>query len=386
MATSRRDFLRTLGIGTAAGAALQFPLAGVSAASTGIFEPARTSQASGPILLNSNENVYGPSKKVAAALLPPLARANRYPFLETDQLQEQIAAFHHVKPDQVLLGCGSSDILRVTASTFLGNGRQMVQATPTFEALAFNAQATGAEVVSVPLAHNFAHDLDGMLGRVGNSTTLVHICNPNNPTGSITPRRDIETFISKLPATCYALIDEAYHHYAGQSSMYASFLDHPIDDERVVVARTFSKVYGMAGLRLGYAVGSLATIKRMGVQAAFDNLNIIVIPAAMAALEDQASVTDFVKRNADDRQEFFNQAMARMLKPIDSHTNFVMMDTHHPVDETIEHFRKNNILIGRKFPAMPTHVRISLGTPSQMRAFWRTWDTLPFANSMKHGA
>ena len=116
-----------------------------------------------------------------------------------------------------------------------------------------------------------------------------------------------------------------------------------------------------------------------------DNINAVVTQAAGAALDDSDTVNKFVQRNVDDRQEFFNQAMARALKPIDSHANFVMMNAFHPAEEVIQHFRKNNILIGRRFPLMDTYIRISLGRPEEMRAFWRAWDMLPDPkNSMQH--
>ena len=136
------------------------------------------------------------------------------------------------------------------------------------------------------------------------------------------------------------LIDEAYHQYAGHSGAYASFIEAPVDDERVIVTRTFSKVYGLAGLRLGYAVASPRVIEKMRRFLTADSLNAIVAEAVGAALDDVEGVASLVKRNADDRQEFHNQAMLRMLVPIDSHANFVMMNTQHSADEVIEHFRK----------------------------------------------
>ena len=139
-----------------------------------------------------------------------------------------------------------------------------------------------------------------------------------------------------------------------------------------------------AGLRLGYGVASARTAKQMNAYATIDNVNGVVVRAGLAALDDAPSVAEFVKRNEDARQEFFNQAMARMLKPIDSHTNFVMMNTHHPAEQVIEHFRKNNVLIGRRFPAMDSYIRVSFGTPDEMAAFWRVWDMLPFAKAMQH--
>lgn len=180
------------------------------------------------------------------------------------------------------------------------------------------------------------------------------------------------------------MIDEAYHHYAGESSMYASFLDHPSTSDRVIVSRTFSTIYGLAGLRLGYCIATPAIIERMRSYITFESVNSIAIRAATAALDDTNSIREFAKKNADDRQEFFNQAMARMLKPIDSHANFVMMTTYHQADEIIEHFRSENILLGGPFPAMPTYIRISMGSPEEMFAFWRAWDKLPYAKTPMH--
>jgi len=379
MGTSRRGFLRSLGTGAAASIAVQWPLTGVSRVAS--FEPSRVEQDSGLIRLNSNENAYGPSMKVADAIKSSIGSANRYPRTEYASLAERIAGLHRVKPEQVLLGCGSTEILRMAAFAFLGSDKRLIQASPTFEAMEHYARAAGSEVIFVGLTPSFAHDLAGMLARAGASTTLVYICNPNNPTASLTPRKDLEAFISKLPGSAFVVIDEAYHHYAGQSRMYASFIDRPFH-ERVIVVRTFSKIYGLAGLRLGYAVASAKAIQQMRNFTTEDNINAIVMQAAAAALDDSNGVNDFVQRNANDRQEFFNQAMGRALKPIDSHANFVMMNTFHPAEQVIQDFRKNNILIGRRFPSMDTHIRISLGRPEEMHAFWRTWDMLPYAKNL----
>lgn len=380
MTLSRRGFLSSLSAGTVAGTAM--PLSGISRAMG--FEPARLDQSGKFIRLNSNENAYGPSSKVANAMRSAMDMTNRYPFPEYGELIERIASFHGVKPEQVLLGCGSTEILRMAAFAFVGNGKQLMQASPTFEAMEHYARAAGSATVSVALNREFAHDLDGMLARTSASTTLVYICNPNNPTASLTPRKDLETFISKLPATIRVLIDEAYHHYVARSERYASFIDQPINDERLIVVRTFSNVYGMAGMRLGYAVASPKVIQQMEAFATGENVNTIVARAAGVALDDTEGVKEFVKRNADDRQEFLNQAMARMLKPIDSHANFVMMNTYHPVEDVIQHFRKNDILIGRRFPAMDTCIRVSLGTPKEMRSFWQAWDISPFVTIPAH--
>ena len=371
MHASRRAFLRGLSAGAAVGLT---PIA--SWATVASFEPARTESLQGPLLLNSNENAYGPLPKSVSALQNALGQANRYPFAFFGELAEEIAAMHRVQPNQIVLGCGSSEILRMTAMAMLAPGKQLVQATPTYEAMEHYARVTGASVASLPLTHEYAHDVSAMLAATKNSESLVYVCNPNNPTASLTPRKDLQDFISRLPRTSHILIDEAYHHFAAASQQYQSFIDSPVDNNRVIVARTFSKIYGMAGLRLGYAVASPAIAENLRRYATVININGLASVAAIAALRESQALAAAAKRNADDRQEFFNQAMARMLKPIDSQANFVMMNAHRPAEEVIDHFRTNNILIGRKFPAMSTHVRVSLGKPQEMAEFWKVWDKL----------
>jgi histidinol-phosphate aminotransferase len=379
MITSRRGFLRSLGTGAAAGIALPWRSAGAEAF---IFDSPPLPPNGDFIRLYSNENAYGPSPKVANAIKSSLGGANRYPRMEYGSLTERIASFHQVKPEQILLGCGSTEVLRMAAFAFLGSGKQLIQALPTFEAVEHYARAAGADVIPVHLTANFSHDLGAMLAHATESTTLVYICNPNNPTASLTPRKELEDFIGKLPASTYVVIDEAYHHYVGRSATYASFIDNPLHDARVIVTRTFSKIYALAGLRLGYAVAAPNVVQQMRKFATEDNINAVVTQAAAAALDDTDQVNESIQRNADDRQEFFNHGMLRSLKPIDSHTNFVMMNTFHPADQLIQDFRKNKILIGRRFPTMETYVRVSLGRPEEMQAFWRVWDTLPYLKDM----
>jgi histidinol-phosphate aminotransferase len=262
---------------------------------------------------------------------------------------------------------------------FLGPGQKLVLSWPTFEALGEYARSTGADVVKLPLTSSYAHDLDAMLSQAGDGPCLLHVCNPNNPTASLTPRKDLEAFINKLPQNSYLIVDEAYHHFATDSPEYASFIDHPVDHPRVIVARTFSKIYGMAGMRLGYAVSTPEVAERLRKFQTQDNVNMVVAQAALAGLEDTAEMQAAVRRNAADRQEFFSQAARRGLKPIPSYTNFVMMDAGRPATEVANHFKQNGILIGRRFPPMETFVRVSLGKPNEMQQFWKVWDAMKTA-------
>ncbi|HEV2021142.1 MAG TPA: aminotransferase class I/II-fold pyridoxal phosphate-dependent enzyme [Terriglobales bacterium] len=371
MSVSRRNFLRNVGFGAvAAGAVSALPLG----ESLLFAEPPRAAQPGGPILLNSNENAYGTFPSVHAAMQRALEESNRYP--EDDRFVERVAALHKVKAEQVLAGCGSGEILKIAASAFTGPGKKLVQASPTFEALGAYARSVGAEVVRVPLDKNSAHDLDAMLAACGSGAGLVYICNPNNPTASLTPRSDLETFLKKLPAGVVVLMDEAYHHFV-DSPEYTSFLDRPVESEQMLVARTFSKVYGLAGARLGYSVAPLKVTEAMRPHRLFDSGNQMVLHGAIAALEDSAAMHAAAKRNADDRAEFVRQAQARKVSLVPSQANFVMMHTGRPVREVIAHFRSQNILVGRPFPPMETYLRVSLGRPAEMQAFWKAWGQMP---------
>ena len=368
---SRRSLFKTAAFGAAAAASATFPAELFSWA-----EPPRESQPGGPILLNSNENAYGPLP-AALAMPNPFKDANRYPDSSVDLLTEKLAKLHKVGTDQVVLGCGSTEILKMAASAFTGPDRKLIMAAPTFEAIGFYAEAVKAPVVRLPLAESQAHPLAAMASEAAKNAGLVYLCNPNNPTGSLTPRKELENFVRALPRDVYVVMDEAYHHFVPASADYISFVSTPVNDDRVIVARTFSKIYGMAGLRLGYAITSPKTARLLAAQKLEDNANVFALRCALASLDNTDDYGIAVLRNANDRTVFMHEAAARKVAVIPSSTNFVMINTLRPVRGVIEHFKKNNIRIGRPFPPMDTWARISLGTPEQMKAFWQVWDKMP---------
>jgi histidinol-phosphate aminotransferase len=378
MSISRRNLLRNLGAATVAGAAAPvlraFPLA--PAAELALWGNSAPDSMASPVLLYRNENPYGPSEKVLNVLRESASAANRYPRTEYDTLLDKLAALHKVKREQIVLGCGSGEILCMAAFAYLTPGKQLVEAAPTFPALGKLAQGAKIETADVPLNKNYEHDLPAMLARTGSSTGLVYIVNPNNPTGSLTPRKDIDAFLAKLPGNIPVLIDEAYHHFAAPAA-YESFLDRPVNDPRVIVARTFSKIFGLAGMRIGYAVATPEVAKRLATGFPGFSVSMISARAAIAALDDTDYVRLGIQRNAADRQEFMTQAASRKLFVIPSQTNFLMFDPQRPPDEVIAHLKSRNILIGPKYPALPKYIRVSLGTPPEMTQFWQAWDQLP---------
>jgi len=372
VAISRRALFRQLGAGTAA--AIGLPSLARAADLDGTIDAI---ERGGLVRLDRNENPFGPSPRVLTAIREAASRnMGRYPDAIRASLRTALASLHGVYVDQVVLGAGSDEVLNMALSAFAA-GRTVVAPTPTYDHVLARARAVAANTVLVPVRFGGSYDLDAMTSRVDGSTGIVYICNPNSPTGSVMARRELETFIRRLPETTHVLVDEAYHHYVGDSADYVSFLDVPMHDRRVIVTRSFSTVHGLAGLRVGYAIAQSSVAALIQAAGSPNTLSAIAATAAIAALQEPDHIRAAIARNTDDRQEFYNQANARMLRTIDSHTNFVLLNTGHPAAEMIEHFRKNRVLVAGPFEGFDKYIRVSLGTTAEMREFWRVWDLLP---------
>lgn len=326
------------------------------------------------VRLNRNESAYGTCEKAKATFQEAVTQISRYPGEEVENLRAAVAALHDVQAENITLGCGSTEIMRMAAEACLGPGKSLITASPTFESVAYVAQLVGAEVRSTPLTRDYAHDLNAILARSDATTGLVYICNPNNPTGTLTPNVDLETFFRKLRSGVSVLIDEAYHDYVSPNGTYASWAARAADDSRLIVTRTFSKIHGLAGLRVGYAISSTEMAKRLAARRLPMDVGLVAARAAIAALSDSAFVKRIAKINEDDRQEFFNQANARMLRCLDSQTNFVLMRTGSSGKETAEILRGKGVLVGSGYRSFEKHIRVSLGVPEDMQAFWQAWD------------
>lgn len=350
MTLSRRAFASLLGTGAAVALAPRFALS----------EPTT----SGLVRLSANENPYGPSPAALAAMRDAFAIAGRYPDDEFDLLTADIAKLHGVSADEILLGDGSSEILKLAAAAHAAPGRKFVTALPTFEQIARYAAVLGAEVVTVPLDASYAHDTAKMAA-VANAS-LVYVCNPNNPTGSITPAAALRSLIESTSAT--VLVDEAYHHYAANPS-YQSVIPLVKSHPNLVVARTFSKIYGMAGLRAGYAVAQRESIRKLAAHAAWDSMNVMALVAARASLADTAYVAEGVKRNAATKRELLARLQGLGYTTVPSETNFVMIDLRREVRPVIAALRTKGVHVGRVFPAMPQHLRVTIGKPAEMERF-----------------
>ncbi|HYM59632.1 MAG TPA: aminotransferase class I/II-fold pyridoxal phosphate-dependent enzyme [Thermoanaerobaculia bacterium] len=360
-ALSRRAFAQLLGAGAALISAPQL-VAG------NFTEPGRTARkSSGVVRLSSNENPYGPSAAALVAMREAFDLAWRYPDEHAEALIADLARLHGVAGDRVLIGDGSSEILKLAAAAYTGPDRKLVMADPTFEAIAFCAHATRAAIVKVPLDASYGHDLSKMLD-AAKGAGLVYICNPNNPTASITPKSALRAFLDAVPATTMVLVDEAYHHYA-ESAEYESVIPLVAPHPNLIVSRTFSKIFGMAGLRLGYAVAQPAAIQRLGEEGVWDSVNIMAIAAARASIGDAQHVALGKKRNRETKARLCNTLDGLGYRYIPSEANFLMIDLRRDVKPVIGAMKAKRVEVGRLFPPLPHHLRITIGTPEQMDAF-----------------
>jgi histidinol-phosphate aminotransferase len=359
---SRRDFSRAIG------QSLAIAFAGPGALSAAKPAPTDDAPSSGPIRLNFNESPYGPSPRAREAFAACGLTAARYPDHKYKEVQDALAELHGVARENILLGCGSTEILRVADAAFLAQGKNLVVAEPTFEAVLEYARVTKAEPVKVPLTADYRHDLARMAAACTSKTGLLYVCNPNNPTGTIVSRDELAGLLERVPPTTLILVDEAYHHLVDDPS-YASALDWHGKYPNVVVARTFSKVYGMAGMRLGYAVGAKQTIAAMGEHLLIDNGNSAVLAAVLASLSDQQHVLESQTKLIQTRN-WTNAELAKDKRRfIISQGNFLMLDMGTDVKPIIEQFKAQNILVGRRFASLPNHLRVTIGTQREMETF-----------------
>ena len=319
------------------------------------------------VRLSSNENPYGPAPAALKAMTDGFSLAWRYPDEYADMLAEELARLHNVTVDQIVLGDGSGEILKLCAAAFTGKDRKLVIANPTFEAIARHASVATAEVVKIDLTSDYSHDLKKMLA-AASGAGLVYICNPNNPTASITSKSEMSDFLGKVSPTTIVLVDEAYHHYV-ESKDYESVIPLVKQYPNLIVARTFSKIYGMAGLRCGYCVTQNANIPRMRTHQIFDSVNIMAVVAALASLKDADHVAQGRKLNTDVKKSVYAELDTLGYRYIPSHANFMMIDLRREVRPVLEALRSRSVEVGRLFPAMPNFMRVTIGTSAEMKQF-----------------
>lgn len=367
MSLSRRSFVQTLGVG---GAGLWITARGREASlfAQGIQPLAGPAPS---IILSSNENPLGCNADVLAAIKnAAFPEAGRYPFATAEEVSELVAKKHGVKRENVLLGSGSTQILRTSTHVFTSKTAGLVAAIPAYEECADYARLMGHPITGVKLGAGLKMDLDAMQ-QASKGAGLVFYCNPNNPVGTAITGSDTRAYLATLmkasPETT-VLVDEAYFEY-GTMPGYETMIPLAVTNPRVVVARTFSKCFGMAGIRIGYAIGHRDTIKKMADWDGVGNISVMALQGAKAALAVPDSwVKEEQKRNEAARNFTQKWFADRGYTHTDSQTNFMFIDVKRPAREFREACLKEGVLIGRDFPPYEkTHVRISIGTMAEMQ-------------------
>ena len=324
------------------------------------------------IRISSNENPLGPGRRVLDAITKKFPEAGRYPFNSTPadrNLVEAIAALHKCKPENVTLGAGSQEILKSAVRAFTNESKALVTATPTFENPTNVARRLKHPVKEIKVDSEFRLDVDGMLAAAPGSG-LVFFNNPNNPTATVHGAKTVNEFIASVRKSSPAsviLVDEAYHEYVTDPA-YATAIPTALTEPNVLVARTFSKAFGMAGMRIGYAIGTADTIKRLAAYKMPYNVSVFGVAAAMAALDDPAHIEAERKRNSAARS-FTIQALTDLgCTSTASEGNFLFVNINRPAQQFREGCAKQGVMVGRDFPPFEkTHARISIGTMEEMR-------------------
>src|SRR5437667_5657977 len=319
--------------------------------------------------LSSNENPYGPPESVMKAMNYAFKYANRYGYPDGG-IVEEIAKHHGVKPENILLAAGSGEVLDVVGTTFTQGGKKVVGVEPTYSTVYQHATSIKTTAIKLPLGKDYRIDIPAMIKAANAQASqlgFVYLCNPNNPTGLIVTKQEVKQLLDGIPQGMPVLIDEAYHHFV-EDPNYATSVPYVLEGRPVVIARTFSKIAALAGMRLGYAIASAENIQKMRPYS-MGSINALVKWGGVAALKDTASqasvkkmVVDLSKKTEADRQTYGYEV-------IPSETNFFMVHIGREVVPVIEEFCSKKVLVGRPFPPMTQHMRVSIGTADEMAQF-----------------
>ncbi|HKW97240.1 MAG TPA: pyridoxal phosphate-dependent aminotransferase [Bryobacteraceae bacterium] len=317
------------------------------------------------VKINANENPLGPCAEAAEAIHNVVKKGGRYMYEETFTLGRTVAEIEGLRPDYVQPYAGSSDPLHRTVLAFCSPARGFVVADPGYEAGARAASYVGARVSIVPLGKDYAHDVRAMV-KADPEAGVIYICNPNNPTGTLTSRADIEWALANKPAGSIILLDEAYIHLS--KALSENCADLAAKDKDIIVLRTFSKLYGMAGLRAGFAMGRPDLLAKLRMYQA-GALPVTAMVGATASLRAKNVVAERRKLIGDVREDVFEFLEKHNISFIRSDSNCFMLDTKRPAGEFIQAMRERKIYVGRVWPSWPTHSRITIGTKEEMQKF-----------------
>jgi histidinol-phosphate aminotransferase len=320
------------------------------------------------VWINANENPAGPPQASIKAMIDVLPTSGRYHYQEFPDFYAALAHSEDLEPEQILAGSGSTESLHAAVEAFTSPTRPLITIAPTYEAPPEVTRASGHPVITTPLTDRYTADVRKLVAEAdGAGGGLIYLCNPNNPTSTVTPKADIAWMISNLPPNTIALFDEAYIHFAETPDM-ESALTYVRQGKDVVVTRTFSKIYGMAGLRAGFAAAKPELIRRM---APFRNnvISIVTAHAVLAAIADKNLVPARKATLAKTRAELCAWLKGHGYNFIEPQANFVMIDVRRDTRQFGREMAENGVAVGRPFPPLDHMLRVSIGTDQDMAKF-----------------
>jgi histidinol-phosphate aminotransferase len=329
-----------------------------------LARPVEHAYPAGAVIIDANENPLGPCAAARDGVIAQAPNGGRYSFWLADEFVEAMAAVEGLPVDHIFAFGGSSVPLHYSVLSYTSPTRSYVTADPGYEAGMQAAQVSGARVVKVALTKTYAHDVKAMLAAAPEAG-LFYVCSPNNPTGTLTPHADIEYLVESKPKEAMVLVDEAYIHFSDATTA----TDLVKAGKDVIVLRTFSKIYGMAGLRCGVAIARPDILKKINAYTGWNSLPITALAAATASLHDKNVVPERKRLNATNRERVFDWLRSNNYSFIPSQSNCFLLDTGRDGRTVIDAMRTQNVFIGRIWPVMPKHVRITVGTAQEMEQF-----------------
>lgn len=365
MSLSRREWLKNASL--MGGIAMLTGAAGIGKLTAEEVEKFNPRPFSGPVRLGSNENPYGPSQKVRQVMQENFDLSCRYPWAYNGTLRDMIAKKEGVTPDHIVLVAGSTEGLKITGITYAGPGEEIISGLPTFLSMMEYAKVWGADINWVPLDKEMNYDLQEIEKRVSAKTKLVFLCNPNNPTGKLLPAKDVMDFCNTVSQKTMVFSDEAYYDYI-EDPNYPSMVELVKQGKNVIVSRTLSKVYGLAGIRIGYLVARPDIAQKLN-ERVVANTNIMAIEAGKAALQDQDFYNFSLQKNKEARKMIESTLDQLGLDYLPSQANFVFFHAKQDVKKLAENMLAKEVIIGRPFPPFDDWCRISTGTLEEVAFF-----------------
>jgi histidinol-phosphate aminotransferase len=319
----------------------------------------------GAIIIDSNENPLGPSQSAREAIANVIPQGGRYSDYLTTELIETFAGIEGLPKNYISIFPGSSEPLHYAVLAFTSPAKSYITADPGYEAGMHAAGIAGAKIVKVPLTSSYSHDVRAMMAKAPDAG-LFYVCTPNNPTGTLTSHSDIEYLAENKPQGSVVMVDEAYIHFSDGATPAIDLVKAGKD---VIVLRTFSKIYGMAGLRCGFAIARPELQQKIRGYQGFNPMPITAVVAATASLKDSVLVPERKRVNAATRERVFDWLRSNGYSFIPSQSNCFMLDTHRDGKQVIDAMQQQNVYVGRIWPILPTYVRITIGTPAEMDQF-----------------